>query len=134
MKVNSTRNEKKKIMQKKAKNVTYTGQLLYLSAIQQLQVLEKKFTTNGTSSTPPKSFTDRVLRHLTRLWSPVIPSTYDQTLDILKQNEFTVVINTLEKSAREFNNHDALLLLADLNFVKHPFFFILKTRYLLFFF
>ncbi|GAA5805299.1 hypothetical protein HPULCUR_010814 [Helicostylum pulchrum] len=92
------------------------SQQLYLSAIQQLQVLEKKFTTNTTSSTPPKSFTDRILYRLTRLWSPVIPPAYDQTLDILKQNEFTVVINTLEKSAREFNNRDALLLLADLNF------------------
>lgn len=111
---------------------TNKGRQLYLSAIQQLEVIEKKFINHSSSSNEPTSFTDRIMQRVTQLWSPLLPTTHDYELDMLKQNEFSNVIQLLERSAREFQQDDALLLLADLNFVSYSIYviYILYTHVL----
>lgn len=95
----------------------FIGQQLYHLAIQHLELIEKKFNHNAsTSQKEATSFTDGIIQKLSHFWNPSIP-TMDKELDILKKNEFNQAIDMLEKSAREFNNNDALLLLAELHFV-----------------
>lgn len=46
-----------------------------------------------------------------------IPSTIDKNIQHSQQNKYRTVTSMLEQSAREYQNNDALLLLAELNFV-----------------
>lgn len=80
-----------------------------------MEQIEKKFNHNATTGQKESTFTDTILQRLSQLWTS-IPAK-DGELEVLKTNEFNHAIDMLERSAREFNNNDALLLLAELNFV-----------------
>ena len=80
--------------------------------------MEKKFSKSTLNATKENiSVTDRLFHKITSLWS--IPATPipDKAVELQKKSEFSAVTNKLETSARDFKNKDALLLLAELNFV-----------------
>ncbi|KAG2194389.1 hypothetical protein INT47_006704 [Mucor saturninus] len=99
-------------------SIEQEGQKLYHSAVQQLEQIEQKLNPNATTTThnENQSFTDHLLAKITRFfWQPSIPT--ENALDIASHDDvFQPVIRILERSAREFHNNDALLLLAELHF------------------
>ncbi|KAF1806193.1 hypothetical protein V8B55DRAFT_1454648 [Mucor lusitanicus] len=97
------------------------GQMLYHEALKQLETIEKKYvntTTHAASS--DKSITDRIIHKIAALWSSSTDSAaVIQSPAATKQQqskEFEAATALLEKSARDYDNNDALLLLAELNF------------------
>ncbi|KAI9476298.1 MAG: hypothetical protein EXX96DRAFT_527466 [Benjaminiella poitrasii] len=100
------------------------GQDLYEQARKQLQIIEEKYINRTVKSTNnlKKSFTDRFFQKLISYWqtssssSSMIPSNNKEESDISKRNDFQNAVTMLEKSAKEYQNNDALLLLAELNF------------------
>lgn len=98
----------------------YTGQQLYHNAVKQLELIDKRLNTDTAKSNKEStSFTDRLIAKLSTLWSSsAIPALdVDEKLGILKINEYSAATALLEESSRDFKNNDALLLLAELNFV-----------------
>ncbi|CAO0800285.1 unnamed protein product [Mucor circinelloides] len=95
------------------------GQLLYHEALKQLETIEKKYlnTTKNTEN-DNKSITDRIIRKIATMWSSSTDTAIIQTPAMKGQQskEFEAAIALLEKSAREYENNDALLVLAELNF------------------
>lgn len=96
--------------------------MLYHEALKQLETIEKKYvntTTHAASS--DKSITDRIIHKIAALWSSSTDSAaVIQSPAATKQQqskEFEAATALLEKSARDYDNNDALLLLAELNFV-----------------
>lgn len=113
-------------MQKKETNFFFflPGQQLYQRALEQLEIIEKKFNTSidQDSITSKSSLTDRLVHKITNLL--VKATTPDNSITVItpdelarqKQAEFNKAIHLLEQSARDYHNNDALLLLAELNF------------------
>lgn len=101
------------------------GQQLYNEALKQLEIIEKKYTNHTLKSTKhfKSSFTDVFIRKLIDAWqsttgtSSVEPALNDRELERSKKRDFESITLLLEKSARDYQNSDALLLLAELNFV-----------------
>jgi hypothetical protein len=87
-----------------------------------LEIIEKKYNTTSKLKQDSQSITDRFIHKLTSLvWSPDTSSvpaavTTDEQSQ-KQQQEFSKIVSMLEQSAREYQNNDALLLLAELNFV-----------------
>jgi SEL1 protein len=89
---------------------------LYDEAIKQLETIEKAHKNSNSINENP-SYTDRLIHKALELLNSnaQIPSS---TLDRHEQqHKFKTVTSMLEQSAREYQNNDALLLLAELNFV-----------------
>lgn len=99
------------------------GQLLYHEALKQLETIEKKhLNTTTNTENDNRSITDRIIRKIATMWSSSTDTAVIQTPAMKGQQskEFEAAIALLEKSAREYENNDALLVLAELNFVsKH---------------
>jgi SEL1 protein len=101
------------------------GQQLYNDALKQLEIVEKKYTnqTSKLIKDSKSSFTDLFIQKLVNVWqsttgtSSVAPVLNDKELERLKKTDFEAITLLLEKSARDYQNNDALLLLAELNFV-----------------
>jgi SEL1 protein len=101
------------------------GQQLYNEALKQLEIIEKKYTNQTSKSTKDSksSFTDIYIQKIIKAWqsttgtSSVAPVLNDKELEGLKKSEFEAITLLLQKAAREYQNNDALLLLAELNFV-----------------
>lgn len=96
--------------------------MLYQEALKQLETIEKKYVNTTThAAKDSKSITDRILHKIAALWSPSTDTaaiTQSPTATKGQQSkEFEAATALLEKSAREYDNKDALLLLAELNFV-----------------
>ncbi|KAI8969117.1 hypothetical protein BDF20DRAFT_916506 [Mycotypha africana] len=118
------------------------GQFLYNEAIKQLQILENKYKLHNkkSSKAAKKSVTDHIIHKIANIvWtshtdgststttaSPSSSSiststspsstTSENALELQKRTDFEPIISMLERSAREYHNNDALLLLAELNF------------------
>lgn len=96
------------------------GQQLYHNAVQQLELIDKRLNADTTKSIKePTSVTDRLLAKIATLWSSSSIPTSDvsEKIGISKVNEYSAATELLEESARDYKNNDALLLLAELNFV-----------------
>lgn len=86
-----------------------------------MEQIEQKLNPNATNAQhkDSHSLTDNVIQKISQLfWQPSIPNAPEKALDVATRDDiFQPVIRMLERSAREFQNNDALLLLAELHFV-----------------
>ncbi|KAI8992410.1 hypothetical protein BDB01DRAFT_716782 [Pilobolus umbonatus] len=88
-----------------------------MDALHQLQNLDKRFSkrTHHSSESGP-GWTDKLYHQLvSTLWTPE-PTESKEEIDAIKQTEYRKITSLLEESAKTYNNNDALLLLAELNF------------------
>ena len=89
--------------------------------MKQLEIIEKKYINATIDSKNDKtSFTDRIIQKIITLWSSSTATSITQSSSMSKEQQskdFKTATALLEKSARDYENKDALLLLAELNFV-----------------
>lgn len=89
--------------------------------MKQLEIIEKNYVNTTIDSTNDKtSFTDRIIEKIITFWSSSTANSITQSSSMNKEQQskdFETAAALLEKSARDYDNNDALLLLAELNFV-----------------
>ncbi|KAI8373500.1 hypothetical protein EDC96DRAFT_499589 [Choanephora cucurbitarum] len=119
-------------IEKGAPDYITEGQRLYQEALKQLELIDQKYTNATSKSTKHHKFsmTDRLLQTLLHSWqskttttSLMLSSEKLKELNHLKETELSSATQMLKKAAHDYENNDALLLLAELHFFSkysHP--------------